>query len=195
MNTMTRILWISLAVLALGLFAFLWWASRHQSTQTPTPSGTISFPSGTGVAPISSASSTSASLSFIVGTQSGSLPVSDFLHNGVTVRDAANPTRYLLVGNSGACPSRPQECQAGPEVPYLITFDTASQVFAITLTQEPLSEARRQAETFLARTLRVSEQQLCSLKYLVGTTRDISEQYAYKNLGFSFCPGAVALPE
>jgi len=50
-------------------------------------------------------------------------------------------------------------------------------------------------EQFMLKTLGISQQQLCALNYSVGVTRYVNEQYTAKNLGFSFCPGAVVLPQ
>jgi hypothetical protein len=119
----------------------------------------------------------------------------DFIHNGTTINDTANSGRYLLAGNLGYCTSDPKQCQAVPAKNFSVYYDSTAQSFIITLTEEPIGQARLDAEQFLLTTLGLTQSQMCSLNYLVGVTKYVSEQYAGKNLGFSFCPGATVLPK
>jgi hypothetical protein len=120
--------------------------------------------------------------------------VSNFIDNGVTVADPANPTRYLLAGSLGYC-TPAGVCGAASTTNFTVFFDTEAQSFAISLTAEPIGEARRAAEAFLEQTLGIGPTQMCQLRAYVGTTYWVNELYDDKNLGFSFCPGATALPQ
>ncbi len=130
-----------------------------------------------------------------VGTVDGQrLEVRDFLHNGVTISDTSNSGQYLLAGNLQSCVLRPEECQAGPPVNFNVYYNAKYDSFTIALLQEPLGLERALAEQFLRDTLGISNSSICRLKYYIGTTADINERYASKNIGFSFCPGATELP-
>lgn len=110
---------------------------------------------------------------------------STFLQNPNISEDANNPGNYFI-GN-----------QPGTEVgnrPYLITYTAETKYFNITLTQEPIGQARKNAEAYLMETLSLTEDQMCGLDYTVYTPTTVNNQYAGTNLGFSFCPGAVKLP-
>lgn len=78
--------------------------------------------------------------------------------------------------------------------PYVIEFISSDYSFTIGLLQVPLGGTRKQAESDLMKQLGISAQEMCMLHYVVLVPFDISEQYAGRNLGFSFCPGAVRLP-
>lgn len=123
----------------------------------------------------------------------GTILVYDFIKNGVTVQDTANADRYLLAGKLEYCASNPR-CQAAPAENYLVYYNSGEQSFTIALTEEPLGQARFEVEQFMLKTLGIEKAQLCSVVYYVGVDSYTNEQYAGKNLGFSFCPGATQLP-
>ncbi len=125
----------------------------------------------------------------------GTVSTNDFIHNGVTIVDKANTDRYLLAGNLGYCLSDPQKCQAGTATDFSAYYNSVPQSFTIELEKEPIGQARLDAEQFLSAALGLSEQQMCSLNYYVGVTIYVNSQFTGKNLGFSFCPGATALPQ
>ena len=78
--------------------------------------------------------------------------------------------------------------------PYVIEFVDSDQSFTVALMREPLSATRRQAESDLMQKLGITTQEMCGLRYVVLVSFDVNEGYAGRNLGFSFCPGAVRLP-
>lgn len=122
------------------------------------------------------------------------LAVNDFIHNGTTIEDPANPDTYYLAGSSGYC-SPDGTCPSGaPAENFTITYLENERAFIIALTEEPLREAREDAEQFLLATLGVSRDALCSLNYFLSTDEYTNAQLAGANLKFSFCPGAVTLP-
>ncbi|MBU6490888.1 hypothetical protein KGQ25_01895, partial [Patescibacteria group bacterium] len=107
----------------------------------------------------------------------------------------ANPGRYLLAGNLGYCLSNPQQCQAAPSIGFNVYYNSGPQSFTVALTKEPIGQARLAMEQFMLTTLGLTQQQMCSLNYYIGTTYWVNAVYDNKNLGFSFCPGATQLPQ
>ncbi len=196
------ILGIFITVIAVALIAAAWFLTsgpiRQLATQ-PVSSPVAPLPSGvTTSVPVSGTSASSADQpkSITVGTSDGgAIATNDFIHNGVTIADAANAGRYLLAGNLGYCVTDPQRCQAASSTDFIVYYDSAQQSFAIALTEEPLGQARLDMEQFMLATLGITQQQMCSLNYYVGTSSGINAIYASKNLGFSFCPGATVLPQ
>lgn len=202
MNT-KLIAWIVAILLGVGVITILWYVMSSPNTTPQTSEPTTTFPvSGsintntTGSTNITSATSSLAVQKMTITVQGGStVVVNDFIHNGVTLLDSANTGNYLLAGNLGYCFSDPQKCQAAPSNNFSVYYNSASQSFVIDLTQEPIGQTRLDMENFMLTTLEITQQQMCSLNYLVGVTRYVNLQYVGKNLGFSFCPGATVLPK
>jgi hypothetical protein len=197
MNTKV-IIWILgiLAVTILG--AVLWYFVYAPKAVAPPSAQPTTLPvSGT----ILQSSSTPATVApgeqaMSLAAQGGkTLVVKDFIHNGVTISDGANAGRYLLAGNLGYCFSDPRQCQAAPATSYGVYYNSGPESFTISLTKEPIGHARLDMEQFMIATLGITQEQMCNLNYLVGVTKYVSEQFAGKNLGFSFCPGATVLPK
>jgi hypothetical protein len=124
----------------------------------------------------------------------GTVSASDFINNGVTVPDTENPGNYYLAGSVGYCLSDGTCPSGAPASDFKVVYFSKEQAFAIGLTQEPIGQARHDAEQFMLSTLGISEADLCNINYYIGTDDEVNPTYAGKNLGFSFCPGAVALP-
>lgn len=125
----------------------------------------------------------------------GPVVVTDFIHNGETGVDPQNPGIYYLAGSPGYCLSD-GSCPGGaPTTDFNITYDTAHQFFTIALLAEPLGKVRSDVDTFMLKTLGISDTELCTLNYYLGTVNALNDQYAGKNLGFSFCPNATVLPK
>jgi hypothetical protein len=116
----------------------------------------------------------------VIGSQNERIITKDFIHNGVTVADTANEGSYILTGRG--------------RQDFSIGYSLPGGAFTIALQTEPLGEVRRRAETYLLDSLGISKNQLCSLKYYLGTDSYTNSLYAGQNLGFSFCPGATQLP-
>lgn len=123
----------------------------------------------------------------------GIVVVNDFIHNGITRPDKANPGEYLLAGTFGYCSSDPQ-CHAAPATNFIVGYSSAQQAFHISLTERPIRKARLDMEKFMLHTLGLTEKQLCRLTYFVMTTSYVSPQFGGDDLRFSFCPGATKLP-
>lgn len=177
---------------ALLLYIFYGRDFEQPAEQLPTP---IQLPIGEPITPIQDHPTTQVQRTMSLTDQNGNpIVVNDFINNGITIQDMANPGRYLLAGNLGYCLANPEECQAGEARSYNIYFDSEMQSFVMVIIEEPIGEIRHEMEQLLLSTLGITEMQLCSLNYYVGVTSELNEQFAGKNLGFSFCPGAVVLP-
>lgn len=156
-------------------------------TSTNTPTG-LSGSSGTSVEATGQQGGSGASgeTGLAVAGQNGSaVVVHDFTKDPQTKADPNNAGQYYLTGDT--------DVVAGV-TPYSIFFVEANQSFNITLLKEPIKDIRIQAETELMQRLNITEAQACSLNYYVSVPAQVSEFYAGKNLGLSFCPGAVVLP-
>lgn len=173
-------------ILVLGTIVLgaLWYASTFPSGQqtSSTASSTTALPMSGNVTQTTTTGQTSARPYMSVMTQNGPIPTNDFIHNGVTIPDPSNADNYYLTGTTTS---------SG----YTIKYDAASGFFTIALEQEPLAQTRAAAEVSLLSALGVTQAQLCSLNYYVGTDVHTNSFYAGKNLSFSFCPGAVVLPQ
>ena len=122
------------------------------------------------------------------------IAVNDFIDNGITYADPMNEGAYFLAGSVGYCAGEPG-CPDTGTPDFSILYLEADQTFIVNLDAEPLGESRRKAERYLADVLGISATQLCALSYTVGTTYALSPTYgSITNLGFSECPGAIALP-
>lgn len=77
---------------------------------------------------------------------------------------------------------------------YNLTYFVEDSFFQVSLLAEPLSEVRTEAEMELRSRLNVTQEELCQLRTSVKTDIYTNEFYAGRELGFSFCPGAVQLP-
>ena len=159
----------------------------------PAPSGgnEPTFPDGGSVTPGTTTEDTTP-----IQTYAGEvIEATDFIHNGETVADVENPGSYVLAGSVGYCLANGTCPEGAPTTEFNISYNTHTDFFNIILLKEPLGSARSGAEQFLRERLSLSNDELCSLRYFLGTPYWINEHYADKNLGFSFCPGATALPE
>jgi hypothetical protein len=126
--------------------------------------------------------------------EGGQVATLNFIDNDITVKDPANEGNYYLAGSSGYC-FEDGTCPSAGDPGFNIVYFSQEGSFAISLNREPLGEVRRDAEQYLRNMLGISETQMCSLNYYISTTVYVNSRYgSMGNLGFSFCPGAVALP-
>jgi len=99
--------------------------------------------------------------------------------------DWAGPSGYQVAGTN--------------ESAFLITYIEpdayGSQAqFLINLQEEPLGQNRKDAESALRNSLRLTDSQICELDVQVWTAPGVSDVYSGRNLGLSFCDGSVKLP-
>ena len=118
--------------------------------------------------------------------------VADFLQNGITIPDSANPGSYILAGNSSYCLDEP--CSASfKQNSFAIEYTESNHYFSILLLEEPIREARFAAEDFLQAELAVTFEQMCDLNYSLTVPFFVNQHKAGEDLGFSFCEGSVTL--
>lgn len=181
------VLLILTVLIIVGAYLFLEQA-REPVTEQP-PSGTI-FPSSGGLVGGEPGAQTLL-LTLATGER---IAVDNFLANGVTFEDPANPGAYYLAGNLEYC-LEDGTCPNTNTPRFSILYFENGQNFAVSLNEEPLRESRQAAELYLMNALGISPQQMCDLTYTLGTTVSVNETYgSITNLGFSFCEGAVPLP-
>lgn len=178
------IVWIAVLLLGAIVIGVLWYFLLGSKTNPQTTQQSpVTLPSSgsAGLTTTSTATSSLVAGKMSVVTQSGeSIVTNDFIHNNVAVADPSNAGNYYLAESSTDG--------------YSIGYRTPAQFFTIALEKEPLGQTRVAAENFLLGTLGISESQLCSLNYYIGTDVHTNSFYAGKNLGFSFCSGATKLP-
>jgi len=109
------------------------------------------------------------------------------VHGAETVEDMVNPGHYHLGYHF---------TEGGNEkIPYAIDYIDTTDFFNIVLYQEPINQSRKKAEQYLMTHLGISQDQMCTLRYMVSVPYSVSEFYTGTSLGFSFCPGSVQIPE
>lgn len=141
------------------------------------------------------ATSTAPTQMTLQGRDGGAIVTQDFLHDGVTVADAVNEGSYMLAGSLGYCTADGVCGAHATTTDFSITYDVGTQFFNIILLAEPVGPVRTEAEQYLLSRLGIPASRACALNYYVGTPYWVSETYAGKNLGFSFCHGATPLPQ
>jgi hypothetical protein len=154
--------------------------SVGNSTDTTVPTGVTSATSSLG---------STISISTVSG---GVIQTSNFISDPATAKDPVN-TGYYYLGyhvNEGA-----PDATATSTPPYIIEYIAPTEYFNIALLQEPIGSVRGEAEQYLMAHLGISESQMCQLNYMVSVPDSVNDYYASQNLGFSFCPGAVTLPQ
>ncbi|MBI3572041.1 hypothetical protein HY091_00700 [Candidatus Kaiserbacteria bacterium] len=196
---MTRYLLIgALAIIVVGGALYLFSGTNKNAGTTTNSSPGLPAAGSTGQSSSGSATGPGTPASTLILPErdtSTSITTNDFIHNGTTIEDPENKGDYYLAGSLGYC-LKDGTCPSGaPSNDYHIVYFSKDQSFTIALIKESIGTARLAAEQFLLATLGVSENDLCNLKYYVGTDIYTNSLYAGKNLGFSFCPGATALPK
>lgn len=183
------LIWILVLIVALVLVALMSFSFYFFQAKKPAATTPVGFPLAT-----TTAGTTQQTQMTIMNQDGSALTTNDFIHNGTTIEDPANPGNYYLAGSSGYCYPDGTCPMAGTSKLYNIIYDSTAKSFIIGLLDEPLSTARMQAEQYLMQTLGITQAQMCSLHYYIGTTTYVNPKYGGDNLGFSFCPGATVLP-
>ena len=185
-------IWIVGAIIAVLVVVggvAVWMLSSRPSA--PLPPSEVTFPTAT----TTPGGNGEVTATMNVPARDGSsVRVLDFTKRPTTIEDTQNPGVFYLAGSpeycliDGGCP------EAADIDAVTVLYNATNGSFTVALLDEPLSDVRRRAEKFLLAALGISETQLCTLNYYVGTDRGVSESYAGRNLGFSFCPGSTELP-
>ena len=169
---------VVILIIAVVIAAF---ALKPAATQPNQANTQTQFPNS-GNTNTSSSTSQLLSVATLTG---GSVLVKNFENSPTTAKDPTGDGYYYVSGGL---------YQNQTHAPYQIFYDSEHQYFGITLYKEPLGQYRTQAENELMQDLGISQQQMCSLNYDISVGQGINDLYVGQNLGFSFCPGAVALP-
>ncbi|MFH1178114.1 MAG: hypothetical protein V1711_00085 [bacterium] len=187
---------ISIAsVIVIGLLALAFWLSGSGNPSTTTNDAqSVEFPVANSivnstVTNITSALETTMSISTVNGE---SIKTKNFINDSTTTKDPINSDYYYLGYHVYEGVS---DSTVTNNPPYIITYISATQYFNIALLQEPIGTTRLASEQFLISNLGISQNQMCQLNYMVSVPDRVNSQYAGKNLGFSFCPGATKLPQ
>jgi len=190
---MKRILLIIIPIILIlgtlaGFFLFLYTKSGEE-----TPSPDVLFPVGDSIPEVEKGSTKPKTMTLSLQTGS-SVTSNNFIDNGVTIADEQNSSTYYLAGSLDYCTPSGTCLEGFPSEEFKVIYFSESQTFIVSLITEPLGQSRNKAEQFILRTLGVSQEEMCLLSYEVLVPSGINETYSGKNLGFSFCPGAIVLP-
>lgn len=176
---MKKILLILLATLIiLGLSGVAYYLLHEQPKMQINQSGT-SFPTSTATS----------------SAQLGDGNVSIVAVTGETYRVPSFPKdtlHYELPSGTYYQLTRNIETQ-GADAQFDIQYGTDNSI-QIVLVKEPLKDARLAAEASLRTFFPLANDQLCALNIDVGVPVKVNDVFSGKNLGLSFCPGAVKLP-
>lgn len=160
-------------------------AQTNGGTGTYTGSYNNQLNTSTSVTPTATSSGAANGETTVASNGSGSISVKDFKSDPDTKVDTNNKGHYYLSG--GLDPT-------AEDAPFSILYVDSDQSFNITLLKEPLGDYRKLAEQELMAKLGTSMEEMCGLRYWVSVPTWVNKTYSTKNLGFSFCPGAVQLP-
>lgn len=177
---MKKIIIIALIVIVVGTlicFGIYYFFIPKQVSLPGGTQGSVSFPQADDTVPVQT-------------PKDGSLSVNDFLSDPQTVEDPNNEGHYYLGSHFPL--GEVTEPVTPPE--YVIEYSASTNLFNVGLFSQPLATARLHAEEQLMQELNITQEQMCSLNYMVSTPTWISETYGGVSLGFSFCPGSVDLP-
>lgn len=129
------------------------------------------------------------------------LPSSDVPIKLLDGRTVLVPDFREITQPEGHVPEQGYQVAIAGKERYTITYypEDKTQGLApyvlVSLLAEPLGEVRRDAENELRLILNISDADICALPDIqVWTSRSVNEFFAGKDLGLSFCPGAVTLP-
>jgi hypothetical protein len=197
-NTRRKMLTVTCCVVVIVLIVLAFQLITGSKTPITNPSRqTVALPmgnSGRQAAPTTSHTPASEKTFTVATAGGGTIKTKDFIHNGITIpSDDGLPGSYILAGSHGYCSDNPTKCRVGPGGNFSIQYNAKADAFNITI-GEPLMQSRHAVEQFLMKTLGITRGEICRLKYSVGTTSGEDYLFAGKELGFSFCPGAVVLP-
>ncbi|HYE23283.1 MAG TPA: hypothetical protein VEA92_02405 [Candidatus Paceibacterota bacterium] len=163
-----------IVALFVSLAGFGWWRVSITATDTATTTPTIpSLPRDSGATVV------------LTSKANRIITVPDFTygHPSVEVEDTGITYVYLTQNDD----------LVELDHRYGIVYGSDSTI-SIGLLASPLGASRTAAETKLRELIPLADDILCSLKIAVQTADTIEPRFAGKELGLSFCPGAVPLP-
>jgi len=184
-------------VIVVGLLAFVFWFAGSSSQTPSTNTQNVGLPIANSVGNTTTtvtgiATSTPDTGMSVAGAGGGAVHTNNFITDPTTVKDPINLGYYYLGYHVYEGIS---DSTATNNPPYIIMYISATQYFNVALLQEPIGATRTEAEQYLMAHLGISQDQMCKLNYMVSVPDHVNSQFAGKNLGFSFCPGATVLPK
>lgn len=108
----------------------------------------------------------------------------------VEVRDFLKDTSVVKWGDSYVIA---EDVDVKRDLYYQIFYFPMDRSISVALLQEPLSLSRNLAERALHERLMLSQDVLCKLDINVSTPSFVSDTFSGRDLGLSFCPGAIQL--
>lgn len=196
---MNKTLLISIGVMIFaGLIVLAYWLTnpKSQAPATNSQNGQNTLPVANSVgnttAVDTSTNLTSGTILSLPAVDGGTIQVNNFINDPTTAKDPINQGYYYLGYHVNEGISDPT---ATDNPPYIIEYISTTQYFNIALLQEPIGQVREEMQQYLMAHLGISQDQMCRLNYMVSVPERINSQFAGKNLGFSFCPGATVLPQ
>lgn len=179
--------WVAGVVVITALVLAVW--VLMASTPLPPPAPTPSLPEAGTQGPGTSQGGQGLSIPINGGS---SISTRDFLSDTQTISDPNNPGYYYLGYHQS---TGPEDASATDAPPYVIGYIVQTHYFNVGLYAEPIGQVRIEAEQYLLNMLGITEEEACTLKYMVSVPNNVNSYYSGQNLGFSFCPGAVKLPQ
>jgi len=191
---MKKFLIIIFVLALLGVIVFwVFVGFGSKPAATVSNGGNVTLPSSGNVPISTTGNHTQGQSSITVAGLGGNvIATRDFLHASSTGEYPNSGYFYLGYHTASANVVDPT---ATTDPPYLIEYIKETQYFNIGLFKEPIGEVRLAAEQFLMADLGITQAQMCQLNYMVSVPDSVNSQYAGRNLGFSFCPGATVLPQ
>lgn len=185
---------VALVLVLAAAGAYVFFISR-----APAPPDTATTTPGTGL--FGSPSPVSSNTKPANGQTSAPAPAGERV--SIINRDGATVSVKAFLPDANATSTRSVDATGpSPVIPlywpeekglFSIVYNSNNNFFGVTLLEEPIGEARLQAEAYLIRLLDIPAPDACRLNYTVGVSASLNPIYSGKNLGFSFCPGAVKL--
>lgn len=184
---------IAVAFSTLVLMLIVAWAGFRFLTPSPTPAAEEPVPAGAGTPQRyipsefkrqATSSKASTHTLLVKGEGGQTIAVKDFTKTAA--QDKNNVDVKYLAGKD--------ENGYIENVPYVILYSGDDESFTVSLRSQPLGVTRARGEDDLLAQLGITEGEACSLRYVVLVPFEIDKNYAGRNLGFSFCEGAVSLP-
>lgn len=193
-KTLIGILVAVVGVSAVGLLVFVLYVNSLQTPATPDQGGSsnnnlpannpTTVPVTNGNNGGSSTTQNSDTLS-LKTSDGGTIQVHNIKKDPALKEDTVNRGYYYFNMQTASTSS------ANP--PYVIEYIDSTQYFNIALMQEPIGQARQQAEVYLAAHLGVPQEELCRLNYMVTVPYSVNQYFSSIDLRFSTCPDATPL--
>ena len=164
----------ALIPLLLGAIVVTWYV-QHRETAPVTPQG-ATYTDFKAILPTTN--------------NGGTVTVDNFLKNPAVAPDVQNKGLYFL-GNT----FEKEAFGSGASPLYVVTYDAQSGYFNVTLLKKPLNVSQQAAEIYLRDLLKLDNDALCSLSYMVSVPGFVDENASGYDYRFSFCPDSTKVPQ